>query len=227
MKYLLVWTIALLLAASKVFSCEVDPLYPSACGTEVVQVSDAAERQSRDFERDIRMGKMRERTNVALNAIVRLAILKLRVNGYKLEANRIEREWTGKWDGYILRVGRGPGDHTHKPLSDWLQQKTDTLRLIFGDQFMHMTRLWDLVVINDSIPIVFSCEDNVGEQEFSEYFIPFSGVVLYWGSFFACVGGTWGTGFMFCGPIAMGCEFLDTHFLAPKLNGWVWGLSCQ
>lgn len=200
---------------------------PQACPDPVFEVSDTSKRQIRAFKRDLEDGKLRNRTDDALNSLISFASYKLKQKGHRADAIKLQREWTTKWKGELLRIGRAPGDHSHKPLSLWLQQKTDMLTLILGIEVMKATRLWDLVVINDSIPIVFSCEDNVGEDEFGTYFVPFTGVIIYWVSWGTCTGLTWGTGFFFCGPIAMGCEFLDTQFLAPKLNPTIWNWSCQ
>lgn len=200
---------------------------PSSCSEQIFEVSGASKNQARSFERDLRNGRLRNRTNDSLNSILSFAAYKLRQKGHRKEADLLQREWTTKWDGYIIDVGRAPGDHSHKPLSIWLQQKTDILTFILGIEVMKATRLWDLVVINDSIPIVFGCEDNVGQEEFGTYFVPFTGVLIYWGSWGACTGLTWGAGFFFCGPIASGCEFLDTQFIAPKLNATIWSWSCK
>lgn len=200
-----------------------NPGEPSNCGDEVMQVSDKTERLTQEFEADVRAGRLRERTNFALNAMVRFAIFKLKAKGHKIQAAKLQSEWENKWQYDLLR--RDLGDH--RPLSAWLAEKYEILEFILGTGFMELTRLVDLKIINYAIPVVFSCVDDVDVVEFSKHFIPLSKVTIYWGSFFACVGGTWGTGFLFCSPISMGCEFLTGRFVAPRLNEPVWRWSCQ
>lgn len=199
------------------------PGEPSNCGNEAVEVSTRTERMANEFEGQIRAGELRERTNLALNAMVRFAVFKLRAKGKKLEARRLENEWDSQWNGYLLR--RDLGDH--KPLSNWLAEKYAILEFIFGEQFMQFTRLVDLKIINFGIPVVFACVDNVDEAEFYLHFVPLTKVTIYWTSFFTCVGGTWGTGFLFCSPIAWGCEYITGRWIAPKLNPFVFKLSCH
>src|SRR3972149_2026155 len=127
------------------------------------------------YGQEIREGRMRERSNMALNAIVRFAAFKLKAKGHKAKANQLIKEWEGKWSGYIMHVGRDLGDH--RPLSQWLAEKYAMLELILGADLCHMLRLDDLKIINYAIPVVFSCVDNVNEVEFGKHFIPFSGTV--------------------------------------------------
>ena len=200
------------------------PMEPSR-DEPVYEVSDRTQSMSSDYGREIESGRLRERTNMALDAMIRFAAFKLRLKGYPQTADKIIKEWEGQWSGYIERVGRDIGDH--KPLSEWIAQKYAVIELILGEDLCHALRLDDIKIINYGIPVVFSCVDNVGEVEYGKHFIPFSGTVIYWTSFFACVGGTWGTGFLWCAPISWGCEFLTEKFVAPKLNHTVWNWSCN
>lgn len=220
-RLLLVLSLALVLVVTKGFSAQVDE--PNR--TDVVQVSDKTERMAADFRREVEQGRLREKTNGALNAIVRFAVYKLKQKGYKKEAAKLLSEWQGQWDGYLVRMDRDLGDH--KPLSKWLAEKYDMLELILGADVCHMLRLDDIKIINFAIPVVFACVDNVDEAEYRKHFVPLAGTTIYWVSFFACVGGTWGTGFFFCGPISMGCEFLTENFVAPKLSPPAWKLACR
>jgi hypothetical protein len=223
-KLILTLVVCLALGSAYAFGCGV-PGEPSNCGNEVAEVSTRTERIVAEFEMEVRDGRLKQRTNIALNGIVRLAIRKLKAKGHSYEAKKLQEEWETRWDGYIFRVGRDLGDH--RPLSQWLAEKYAMLELILGTTVMEATRLVDLKIINYGIPVVFSCVDNVDEAEFGRHFIPFSGTVIYWTSFVACVGGTWGTGFLFCSPISWGCEMLTENVLAPKLNPTVWRWSCQ
>lgn len=176
------------------------------------------------FQKDIERGELKKRTDRALGAIIHLAIYKLRLTGHKAEAQQLKKQWEGQWDGYVLRM-RDLGDH--KPLSQWLADKYAMLEFILGVNVCKALRLTDIKIINYGIPVVFTCVDDVDAAEYLLHFQPFAGTVSYWVSFIACVGGTWGTGFLFCAPISMGCEYLVKTFVAPKLNEPVWKLACH
>lgn len=175
------------------------------------------------FEDDIRHNRLRERTNSALDALVHLSAYKLRRAGHRKEAAQLLKEWKEQWDGYLLR--RDIGDHA--PLSQWLAQKYATLEFILGIKVCQSLRLTDLKVINFAIPVVFNCVDKVLSDEYARHFEPLCGVVSFWTTFFTCVGMTWGTGFLFCSPIAMGTEYLVQKYIAPKLEFWAWDIACQ
>lgn len=194
------------------------------------EVSKRTQRIANKYEKDLRSGRIKERTNHALDSIVRLSVYKLRRTGHKAEAAQFLKEWEEQYQ-YIL-IGRGIGDH--KPLSTWLAAKYDMLELILGKEICHALRLSDIKTINYAVPVVFACEDHVTEAEFFLHFVAddtngyrgLGPVVAYWTTFIVCVGGTWGTGFLFCSPIAMGVEYLSDSFICPRLNEPIWKLSC-
>jgi hypothetical protein len=220
MKYVL----PVLLLCRISFGCEGGKLPAQSCDPRpetVYEVSERTQIMSNDLADAIKRGELPRKTNGALNAMVRFAAYKLKAKGYKTKAKQLLNEWE-KWDGYL--VTRGLGDHA--PLSKWLAEKTSMLELILGTEVMKATRLYDLVVINYAIPVVFRCIDNVDEPEYSKHFVPLCGVTAYWLSFFGCVGATWGTGFLFCSPLSMGVEYLTINFAAPRLNNWAWRNAC-
>lgn len=200
-----------------------DPLEPGLSTDQLYEVSDRSWGKANDYSSAVERQELPARTNAALNAIVRFAAFKLKAKGYKSKSRRLIYEWEHQYGNYL--VARDLGDHA--PLSKWLADQVNMLELILGTDVMKWTRLYDLKVINYALPMVFKCLDHADEVEFGKHFIPLSGVVVYWTTFFVCVGGTWGTGFIFCGPLAMGTEFLTTHFVAPKLNPIVWKWSCK
>jgi hypothetical protein len=169
--------------------------------------------------------QLRKKTNIAMEAIFRLAVFKLRVTGHKKEADKIWKEWKGTYSGMVMRVGRDLGDHA--PLSTWIAATVSTIEFILGTQVCEWLHLDDLKIINFAIPVVFSCIDNVDTLEYALHFIPFSGVVGYWTAFGTCVGLTYGIGFMYvCGPIGMGAEYLITTFAAPLMSEGAHNLFC-
>lgn len=179
---------------------------------------------AQEYRREVEAGRLRERTNLALDALIRYAAFELRVRGHKDNSEELLKEWEGGWSLYLV-VERGLGDHA--PLSQWLAEKYAMIEFLLGVDICHSLRLDDINTINFGLPVVVFCEDGVDVDEYKLHFVPFSGVVVYWGSFFACVGGTWGTGFLYCTPIAWGAEFATKEWVAPALNQPVWRLACQ
>lgn len=188
------------------------------------------ERLAREIGQDInRHGmQMRIRTNVALDAIIRVMVGELRNKAYTAEAEQIEKEWNEQYSFFILR--RDLGDH--KPLSDWLANtyaKVESLLGVFICQQLHLD---DINVLNYSIPIVFHpCDypmDFVSDPRRVDYACHFVGtskhggfapVVAYWTSYAACVVGTSGTGFVWaCSTAADGCKWVMKKWVAPPLS---------
>jgi hypothetical protein len=151
----------------------------------------------------------------------------------KKDADKLLNEWENQYSFFLEQ--RGITDH--KPLSEWLASVTKMLELKLGHDAMHALRLDDLITINYAIPVVFSCIDDVSELEYYLHFVddstPVHGyrglgpVVAYWTTFFVCTGYTWGTGFLYCSPIAMGVEYIAKEAVCPALNKPLWKLSCN
>jgi|GEM_PF-4900709 len=194
------------------------------------EISQRTHRIANDFEVDLASGKLKQKTHKATAAIIRLAAYKLKRVGKKAEANQLLKEWKAQ-EVYFL--GRGIGDH--KALSKWLSDKYDMLEFTLGKEICYSLRLSDLKTINYGIPVVLSCVDNVDLEEYGNHFIyddeyrlrGLGPVAGYWTSFFACVGGTWGSGFLFCAPIASGVEYLAKNYVCPKLNEPLWNRACK
>ncbi len=101
------------------------------------------------------------------------------------------------------------------------------LELILGVEVCKALRLIDIKIINYAIPVVFKCVDQVDEAEYERHFVPFCKVVSFWVTFFSCVGFTYGTGFLYCSPIAIGVEWIVGNHVAPRLNEGVWKRVCN
>lgn len=195
------------------------------------EISARTRKMSDKLESDVRAGRLRQRTDAALNALIRLAVYKLKKDGHKKEAAKMLYEWEHQWSGFLLN--RGIGDH--RPLSMWLAQQMAVLEVFLTKDVMHALRLDDIITINFAIPVVISCVDDVDLVEYGNHFVQdldngyrgLGPVVVYWTGFFSCVGASWGSGFLFCAPIAMGAEWLTLQFVAPKLNEPCWRLACK
>lgn len=191
--------------------------------TDAIHVSNDNMAEARAFSAQVERGQLKEKTNVALDAMVRFAAWKLNQKGHPKESKRLLSEWEGRWS--VVLLSRDLGDH--RPMSKWLADKYAMLEFTLGKDLCHMLRLDDIKTVNYALPVVFKCVDNVDEREYSKHFIPLCGVVAYWGSLAACTGLTFGTGFFFCGPIAMSVEWLTENVFAPKINGSAWKRACR
>lgn len=197
------------------------------------EISQKTERMAKQYEDDLKNGRLAKRTDTALDALIRLAAYKLKRIGEHKKANQLLKEWEQQWSGEIVRLhARGIGDH--KPMSEWLAKQYTMLEFLIGKAACQALRLTDIHVINFALPVVISCVDNVSEDEFYAHFVEdvlggYKGlgpVVSYWVSFFSCVGFSWGTGFLWCSPISQGVEYLSMRFICPKLNEPLHKLSC-
>lgn len=197
---------------------------PSRCGNERVEISHSTRNLTDNFRLEIDRGELGRRTDRALDALINFAAYRLKRAGHNNEANTLIREWNENWRGSLI-LYHGIGDH--RPLSEWLAQKYTILELILGEQICQWTRLEDIKVFNFAVPVVFSCLDSVDLKEYEAHFEPFLGVVAYWSTFVGCTGGTWGTGFLFCSPIALGVEYLTETFVSPRTVDTAWSWACQ
>lgn len=197
---------------------------PKNCRGYKVVPTEKSKTMAFDYEVDIQFGRLRERTHLALDAIVKYAAFRLRLKGTaesKKQAQALIDEWEKKWSRSFYDLG------DHKPLSDWLAQKYMAIELILGVETCKTLRLDDIKVINYGIPVVFACVDQVTMSEYYSHLQPFLGVVAYWTSFFTCVGFTWGTGAFYCGPVSLGVEWLSEAFIAPRVNEPLWRAACK
>lgn len=196
------------------------------------EISDRTRKLSKKFQRDVESGGLRYKIDRSLDAIIKLAAYKLKRIGKKKEANQLLKEWHDQHE-YSLIFMRGIGSHA--PLSQWLSDKYLQWEFILGKDILHALRLSDIHTLNHAIPVVVSCIDDVDLHEYSLHFVyddengyrGLGPVVTYWTTFIVCVGGTWGSGFLFCAPIAMGTEFLSKQFVCPKLTEPLWKWACK
>jgi hypothetical protein len=186
------------------------------------ELSARTKRLSKEFKAEIQSGRLKKKTNFALDAIVKLAAYKLRRIGKKDVADKLIQEWKGQYSLYLEM--RDLGDH--KPLSDWLATQYMIWQFWLGKDVLETLRLSDVNTINFALPVVFACIDNVDEDEYRRHFVPLASVTSYWVTFWTCVSMTWGTGFIYCSPIAMGVEYLTENYTAPLLNEPMFNLAC-
>lgn len=182
------------------------------------------QKMAKEFSRKTDIVELAVETDRNLNAMIRLAIFNLRLQGRGDLADQIKDEWENQWQGALVTQTMLKDLGDHEPLSQWLAVVTATIELVIGPQAMKFLHLDDLVIINYAIPVVFNPTDPEWDQaEYKLHFVPLAGVTAYWGSYIACVGATWGGGIVFlCTPVGMISENLVVKFVAPKMSDRVY-----
>lgn len=188
-------------------------------------------------EMDLKSGDkmvIANRTDLALDGLVKLSIWKMKKEGHKAEADKIESEWENRFKGTLTRYAeklkagkRDLGDYA--PLSEWLSELYKIMVLMFGETACKAMHLDDINIANFAIPVVFAMHDILGAQvkidspEYKKHFVPFAGVVTYWSVFISCEVVTYGSGwFVVCTPAGMAGEFAMTKWVAPKISDSAW-----
>jgi hypothetical protein len=177
------------------------------------------------FGRDVEQGKLAERTDGALDGMLRLAVKELKRRGHSKDASRILKDWENKYSGWLVGARRGVGDHEAIP---WLLDVHNKVHDVLGETLCSLLRFHDLWYLAYTIPVVFRCVDFVDEPEYRLHFVPFCGIVAYWGSNITCIAATFGVGYMWiCSPIAMVVEFAVKKAVAPPLSPKAWQAACN
>lgn len=182
-------------------------------------------RTARSFERDVKNGKLKVRTDKAIENLITVATYELRKKGANLLADRISFEFDTRYKNFLSDSSRGVGDHEGVK---WLLNVHEQIEFVLGEAICRALRMHDLWTLAHTIPVVFRCVDNVDQMEYMLHFVPFSGIVSYWVSATACTGATLGTGIGFlCGLVGMGVEQIVIRFVAPPLSVPLWKKACQ
>jgi len=178
----------------------------------------------REFKREMAIEDMAEKTDRSLGAMVKLAVWKLRAEGYDDLADEIEADWQREFAGFLPRQVALKELGDHEPLSQWLAAVTALIELAIGPQAMKLLHLDDLVIFNYAIPVVFDPTNPEWDMaEYSLHFVPLAGVTGYWTSYVACVGATWGGGMFFlCTPASSAVEWILVKYVAPKMSDRVY-----
>lgn len=187
-------------------------------------------RELRAVRVDLAQGNLPKRTDQAIDALIKVAVVDLRARGHDHEADEIEGAYFDRFEGFleIHAAGRGFLDlGDHKPLSDWLAGVTEILRLLLGDTVMKMTHLDDLRILNYAIPVVFSpCTPEWHDRlEYKKHFVPLSGVLAYWSLWVACkVAGGWSIP-MTCSAIGSLGENIMIYVFSGPISDAVFSLA--
>lgn len=188
------------------------------------------------FRKDVKNGKLRARTNKTVDAMVKVSVAELKRKGAVKLSEKITQEYEttyhdfmgGDEEDFILpfRSGFRPvGDHAGV---EWLLKIHANIEFVLGETICRAIRLHDIWTLAMTIPVVFSCEDNVDQMEYFLHFDPFAGIVSYWVSYAICSGASMASGMVFaCGFIGMAVEQIVTRFIAPPLSPSCWKKACS
>jgi hypothetical protein len=171
-------------------------------------------------QKDIESDKLKLRTKIALNAIIKVSIFQLRKNGYANDAQLLKDEWEQRERIYfgtglsLLDIG------DYRPLSEWLAKWYDKLEDAIPPKIFQLTRLKDLKVLNYGIPVAFDPKNSSWDkEEYSKHFVPLSGVITYWSVQASCTIGTSGIGLLIiCSIASRSAEKIMLNKIAPKLS---------
>lgn len=195
---------------------------------------------SAQLERDIESGKLSQRTEAALDMLIRVAEGELKKKGAILEGASMRAEWDQDIRYQFRKFVNSKDIGDHAPISLWLSEKYQMLEFILGVEVCKATHLSDMHTLNHAIPIVFRpCTfpmDAVQGQRIDEYRRHFSHGQVYYG--LVPVTGYWvvyasvttasaGTGFIyFSGLIASAAEKLIS-FVTPGLSDKLYRAACE
>lgn len=201
------------------------------------EISARTKRMAAKYEAEIKAGKFENNVQMGLDALIRLAVYKLKREGYVKESKQLWKEWQEQYQFHYEDLlndtdGRHIGEHGE--ISKWLKEQMQKLTFILGKEIVYQLRLSDLRTFNETPKVVFACYDNVSEAEYFLHLVADEEVAIrglgpcsaYWVSQLACLGASMSSGFMFCGPISMGVEWVAKNYVFPKLNEPLWKKAC-
>ncbi len=197
-----------------------------------------ADRLAREFENG-ELPRMAQRTDQAINGIIKIAYLNLKRHGYHAEALSLKSEWAQhavELESLVEAREMMGAIGDFKPLSQWLATAYDKIEAKLGYQICMILRISDLKTLNYTIPVVFDpC--TYGEPEFTIHFCHdtkangyrgLAPVVTYWVVDIGCGIATYGAGIFFiCSPVAMVAELAMDKKVAPWLAPKIYSAACN
>ena len=231
--------------AAKLPTGDWDRLYKEIHGDGVYTVDDQnkARRKAQYFADDAKsVDTFAERTDMALDGIIKIAVRNLKRYGFKDEASDISEGWK-EHKGELQRIiysrnYRGTWDiGDFAPLNDFLADVYERVEAALTYDVCYILRITDLKTLLWGIPVIFDpC--RYGLTEFTIHFCHdpdkpkhyrgLGPVVAYHTVSITCSLATFGAGvFWICSPIAMLVEFLVDKEIAPWLAPKIYERSCQ
>lgn len=181
----------------------------------------------RDMRTEFRHGDRVDtavRTDHAIGAMVKLATFRLREQGERDLATKIDLDWSEHFSGQLVKFVSGEEDlGDHAAWSFWIEALYIVLEAQLGTTTMEFLHLDDLHIVNLAVPVVFHLSmigtDVIDEAEYGKHFEPLAGVMAYWGTWIACEGVTMATGwFLVCTPAGMAAELVTVNYIAPRFT---------
>ncbi len=165
--------------------------------------------------------RVAERTDHAIDAMIKVAGIKLRRMGDRRLAESIEHDWRQHFEGHLISFVSGAEDlGDHAAWSFWIEAVYLILEAKLGTVTMQLLHLDDLHTVNLAVPVTLHLaiigDDPIDVTEYGKHFEPLAGVLAYWGTFLACEIVTYSTGiFLICAPAGMAAELITVNFIAP------------
>lgn len=143
-----------------------------------------------------------KRTDKTIDFLINQAVETLKAKGRQGEAAQLLLEYQTNKNlvekTYFLYLAGDKALGDHKPLSDWLAEVYNRLEGIFGAEYMKVSRLEHIKIINYGVPVTFQPRgdsrnnDKWDINEYRLHFVPLSGVATFWTVWTVCVGTTSG-----------------------------------
>jgi hypothetical protein len=165
----------------------------------------------------LKEGRFEADTQAVLNELVKRAVSSLREHGHPTEAGAYELEWSRNYSDLLLRTA-DRDQRDHRSLNQWLSRFHGDLEQKIGKFSCRITRLHDLKVLSESIPVVFHPEGQAGEQpEYLHRFVPFAGTVTFWSTNLSCRAALALPVSIGCDPASEVAQFFVENWIAPDL----------
>lgn len=200
--------------------------------TNQVMSEDYKDRTQKDIEIDLSNPEAyAQRTDRMVELWTRYAAWVFERKGLRYLGDEIQWQYNQYYRGYMYRSMiygmKDVGDHP--PLSQWIADWYERLEDMLGQRTCELLHLDDIKIVNYTVPVVFQiCGDKRfppapvvfwGADEYKLHFVPFGGVLGYWGTWGACTAMTFGAGVaLACTPIAMLVEKAVVEFVAPPIS---------
>lgn len=184
---------------------------------------------AKKLQADFENGKMAERTEAAIEAIINRATSEMEKRGYILEAALLKQEWyehKGTLQAWASSrdIGQWPGIQFMITAHSYIESA-------IGETLCRRLRLHDLWTLAYVIPMSFKCAGQtqalVDEGDYTEHFSVFIGIVGYWTAYIACAVASNGTAIVtVCGLLGEAVEGLLYTFIGPLLAKKFYPKAC-
>lgn len=171
---------------------------------------------------------LHKKADRAIDNIIKVTVGELKKRKQKALAAQIESEYRDKYKGAIFQFKPGMRDVGDHEFIVWLKTIHDKIHAVLTDKICRAIRTHDLWTLAYTIPVVFSCVDNVDYPEYYKHYSPFLGIVAYWVSYGTCAVASMGSGAVFlCGLVGMGCEVATVQLIVPLTATAAHSRACE